>query len=404
MTLVHKCAERPCPITGDLTVLVLHHQRFVLASDNPLPSAYDVVWSSRGGFAYADTPAEQAVYDQYYAARSKYDDDATSTGGGVTPSDLERIKRTAAEIIKVVPNRQAKIVDIGCAKGGLLLALQSLGCESLFGVDPSLYCIDSVRRRGIEAAVGGIFSLPISAGNAEMVLLSHVLEHIYDLKRAVRALADTLKSEAILYVEVPDAARYRDFIVAPFQDFNTEHINHFSLVSLRNLLLSQGFEFISAGTRTVDSTPGCPYPILFAFFRKGAGLPVADFEYQTDEGFFQSIQDYTFRSGAKLQLMETRISRKMAPHASLIVWGTGELTMKLLAETSLRDANIVAFVDGNPVNQGKTLLGRRIYAPSEVERFGASHSILIATLLHQEAITRTIREDLGLTNQIVGLN
>jgi len=32
----------------------------------------------------------------------------------------------------------------------------------------------------------------------------------------------------IVYIEVPDAARYIDFLYSPFQDFNTEHINHLS--------------------------------------------------------------------------------------------------------------------------------------------------------------------------------
>lgn len=405
MSLVQKQATRPCPITGDRTVVVLHHQQFVLAQDNPLPSAYDVVWSPRGGFAYADTPAEQVVYDQYYAGRSKYEDNVTSTGGGASPSDLVRIEQTAADIAKLFPNRRAKIVDIGCANGGLLQALKNLGYDSLLGVDPSPSCVESVRAvPGIDATVGGILTLPRLADGAEMVLLSHVLEHIYDLRRAVRAVANALASKGILYVEVPDAARYRDFIVAPFQDFNTEHINHFSLVSLRNLFQSQGFEFISAGTRTVDSTPGCPYPVLFALFRKSA-KPVVGFDYRRDNEFLESIQEYVVRSRAKLRLMESRINQWSRSRAPIIVWGTGELTMKLLAETSLRDANIVAFVDGNPVNQGKTLVGREIYAPRELQqRFGESPSILVATLLHQQAIARIIREDLKLSNQIIGLN
>ena len=36
-----------------------------------------------------------------------------------------------------------------------------------------------------------------------------------------------LKTNGVLYIEVPDATAYVEFLYSPFQDFNTEHINHF---------------------------------------------------------------------------------------------------------------------------------------------------------------------------------
>jgi 2-polyprenyl-3-methyl-5-hydroxy-6-metoxy-1,4-benzoquinol methylase len=404
LLLVQKSAVRLCPISGDATVFVLHHQRFQLEEGSHLPSEYDVVWSPRAGFAYADTPAEQSIYDEYYASHSKYEDDASSTGGGGTPSDAERLARTAGEIVELIPNRHAKIVDIGCANGGLLLALKRLGCSSLVGVDPSPSCVRNVQdRHAIVAEVGSLFALPRASGSAKVALLSHVLEHICDLKRAVHVLADTLSPDGILYIEVPNAARYRDFMVAPFQDFNTEHINHFSLISLQNLFLSHAFEVVAAGTRTVNTAPGCTYPVLYTFFRR-TSAKVSCFDFRTDEQFLISLQDYISLSNEKLELIESKLRPLSKSQSPLVVWGTGELTMKLLAESSLRNANILAFVDSNPVNQGKALIGRTIHAPRDLLGLANSYSILIATLLHQEAIIRTIRQELGLANQVVVLS
>ena len=52
-----------------------------------------------------------------------------------------------------------------------------------------------------------------------------------------------------------------------------------------------------------------------------------------------------------------------SPGQPLLVWGVGQLAMKLLAETSLGKANIAGFVDSNPIHQGKKLHGHPILIP-----------------------------------------
>ncbi|GCA86292.1 hypothetical protein MiHa_04283 [Microcystis aeruginosa NIES-2522] len=53
--------------------------------------------------------------------------------------------------------------------------------------------------------------------------------------------------------------------------------------------------------------------------------------------------------------IDLKLQSVLEDAADVIVWGTGQLAMKLLAETSLAKANIVAFVDGNPINQGSVI-------------------------------------------------
>ncbi len=75
--------------------------------------------------------------------------------------------------------------------------------------------------------------------------------------------------------------------------------------------------------------------------------------------------------------------------------------MKLLAETSLSGANIVAFVDNNPINQGKILREIPIISPDELMKLSAP--ILITTLLHHKAIAEQIRS-MKIKNEIVFLS
>jgi hypothetical protein len=205
-----------------------------------------------------------------------------------------------------------------------------------------------------------------------------------------------MHANSVLYVEVPDASRYKDFVDAPFQDFNTEHINHFSPKALTNYLASNGFEVTACGEKIIPASANKPYPAVYCFARKA--LSTQGFE--RDESLRGHIEAYIKGSRAILARMERKIGSVLANGNRLIVWGTGQLALKLLVESSLADAEIVAFVDSNPSNQGKTLRGVKILSPEQIGTF--SEPILISSTLHQQSIKEQIAK-MGLRNPIVVL-
>ena len=123
-------------------------------------------------------------------------------------------------------------------------------------------------------------------------------------------------------------------------------------------------------------------------------------QFEVDHSFLAGLRDYISASQRKLDEIEERLVPFASGKKPLMVWGTGQLTMKLLAETSLRSAHITAFVDGNPVNQGKSLKNIPIISPREIT--DRETPILLATLLHEKAIREAIQK-LGLTNPVVAL-
>ncbi len=397
---MNKIALRACPICENREVELLQQQKFVLPEGNILPDAFDVVWCPVCSFAFADTPAGQEVYGRYYAAFSKYEDNETSTGGGGSEWDARRLRETAAAIARAMPERASRILDLGCANGGLLGELKNLGYTDLLAVDPSPACVANARRLyHLEAKTGSIREMPSDIGQFDLVILSHVLEHVVDLPATVRDLVPLLREGGRFYVEVPDASRYHEFLLAPFQDFNTEHINHFSLAALRNLFARHGFEVDSRGQKTIESSPDCPYPAAFSFFRRSAATEeVTD---EVDPSFHANLLAYIQASRQKLDDIENTLAPLAAAEGSLLVWGVGQLTMKLLAETSLGEMPIAAFIDANPIHHGKRLRGLPILAPRELR--DRTTPILLATLLHQKDITEIIRDQLKLPNPIIAL-
>jgi SAM-dependent methyltransferase len=391
---------RPCPLCLGTRAETLHLQPFVLPEGHPLGGGYDVVCCEQCGFVYADTRVTQAEYDAYYARLSKYEDARTGTGGGEQAWDDARLAATAETIARHVPARDTKIVDIGCANGGLLRHLGRLGFSPLVGVDPSPRCAASTDALpGAVGRVGTLFSLPTEAGEAGALVLSHVLEHLQDVRGGLAAARGLLRPSGLVYVEVPDATRYADCLAAPFQDFNTEHVNHFGPASLAGLLAREGFEPLAVRRKTIEAAPGIPYPAVYGVGRLRADT--TDAADGRDDDLRPAVQAYISRSTALMQRLDDGLAALAARRTAIVVWGVGQLTFKLLAMTRLRDVPVRAFLDTNPAYHGMTLRGAPILAPEAVSGF--DEPVLVATMLHAGAIETRLRA-LGAANPVVRLS
>ncbi|MCL4529159.1 MAG: class I SAM-dependent methyltransferase [Chloroflexi bacterium] len=391
-----KFASRPCPVCNHHQADVLHTQRFELPEDHPLSNGYDVVVCLQCGFIYADTSVTQADYDRFYAKYSKYEDSKTGTGGVENPYDWRRQQETAHQIANFLQNPNASILDVGCANGGILKALQELGYRNLCGIDPSLTCVENTRRLGIEAHQGSLFQ-PFKEHVFDCIILSHTLEHVQDVQGAINWIENNLKSDGVIYLETPDATRYVDFLYAPLQDFNTEHINHFSLKCLTNLMGEYDFALINGGSKTLAIGSELFYPAIYGFWKQNGAN---EYNLTKDENLRNEVEKYIQRSAEILKRIDIHLQKALARSPKIIVWGTGQLAMKLLIETSLAHANILAFIDNNPINRGRTLKHIPVIGPDQLQ--DSVTPIVITTMLHHQAIAEQIKQ-MGLKNEIIFL-
>jgi len=371
----------------------------------PLPNEYNVVVCRRCGFVYADPAATQRDYDRFYCEWSKYDDSATATGSGLSRYDAARLATTASDIARALPSRAASILDAGCATGGLLTALREQGFTAVAGLDPSPHCAAACRERGFEAYVGSISSSSSSSSASrpahmpkfDCVVLSHVLEHVYDIPSFFTAARRLLTPGGCLYLETPDATRYDQYLYAPFQEFNTEHINHFSARALENTGRRFGFEPVLVERKVFNTAQDTLYPAVFGFFRDGGEIANERMAI-CDQELPSRIDDYIRHSREQMDKINANLASQLTNYRRVILWGAGQLAMKLLALPALAQIEVRALVDNNPVLRGKTLAGAPIVGPQAIS--DAQEPILIATLLHADEIVAQIRR-LGLSNPVL---
>lgn len=393
---------RSCPVCGGHGASRLHARRFVLPDGHLLDAPYDVVACRTCGMAFADTPLAQDVYDAYYAEGSKYADEQTGTGGGDAAWDDARLRETAETIDGFLPDADVRLVDVGCASGGLLRWLATRGRRRLDGVDPSPACVRAVSAlEGVRGHVGSLLALPDAVLGADAAVVSHVLEHVRDVDGAMAALCALVRPSGRLYVEVPDAARYEECLVAPFQDFNVEHINHFSARSLASLLERHGFRVVGSGRKTIPASASAQYPATWAVAERAGAGPADGWTPTFDADLGPALEGYVRASRSRLSSYDARFERLLRESPALIVWGTGQTTRELLAETPLGRARVIAFADSNPLYHGRRLAGAPVVAPEALHGYDAP--ILVGSLVSQQAIVERATA-LGLRDRLLLLD
>jgi len=337
---------------------------------------------------FASGLPDQTRFYEYYDQSSKYD--LGGAGAALSSFDAERFADEARFMAANVGDRTGSVLDIGTATGGLLVALRDLGFTSVHGVEPSPDAASVARERhGLDVIAGDVGTARASATQYSVVSLVAVLEHLVDPAAALRDISGLLAPDGLLYLHVPDAARFDDDIDAPYQQFSVEHINYFTAASLRNLLASVGLEVAVQRAIVVKLSDIAEGPALEVLCRRTARHLAVDLDL---EGL-AALRRYIARSAEKEATVLVRISELAEAQSPIYVWGTGTHALHLLATSRLAECNIIGFIDSNPHYSGRQLAGRTVLDPRAVGKPGGP--ILVASAVSQTAIANSARRLFG---------
>jgi len=175
----------------------------------------------------------------------------------------------------------------------------------------------------------------------DFIILSHVLEHVYELDTFFATLKQNLRPDGVVYIEIPNSEYYHCMNYdVPLQEINIEHINFFSKYSLSKLMIINNFTPVSIIDDTFNIKDGLPYHVMRGIFKLNS----------INTGFDKYLTD----GMDSLKNIQQKIIEIKDP---FYIYGMGAFASKIMNGFHNK---ILGIIDDNPSYQGKTILGNEI--------------------------------------------
>lgn len=184
-------------------------------------------------------------------------------GGDACEDEYLEVQRLYAESICDELRRRVpgpRLLDLGFGRGYLLQMGQLYGFE-VHGLDASQSQVDALRPQfGERVAHGIIGNDAIPWDGFDVVVMSHVLEHLADPRAVLSQVRERMNPDACLYVAVPDLESVHfTFFGKRWDAINPlAHLQHFTERSLSVLLGSCAFEQVERFRHPSPPDELCP--------------------------------------------------------------------------------------------------------------------------------------------------
>ncbi len=156
-------------------------------------------------------------------------------------------KYKAQNIVDVCRDRKfIKVLEVGAGDGSILYYLDEWSfAPELYALEISQSGVESIRAKNLKSLKSVLifdgYHIPFADDEFDLLILSHVLEHVEFERLLLRELKRVSKFQII---EVPKDYRYGvDKRMKHFLDYG--HINMYTPTSLRFLLQSEGFRILN---------------------------------------------------------------------------------------------------------------------------------------------------------------
>jgi 2-polyprenyl-3-methyl-5-hydroxy-6-metoxy-1,4-benzoquinol methylase len=142
------------------------------------------------------------------------------------------------------------LFELGSGEGFILELFEKKGFQ-VYGIEPSkvnLTIINKKLKNGkcVNGFAEDIFSI---GKNFDIIIISHVLEHVVNCRIVLSNLKNILSDNGILFIEVPNCGNKKNLE----HSINTQpHLHHFTKKSLQRLIEHSGYKIVRIDTFAVN--------------------------------------------------------------------------------------------------------------------------------------------------------
>ena len=281
--------------------------------------------------------------------------------------------------------------EVGCASGAMLHQFRKDGWQ-VAGCDPSPSAVGQAKDIfDIDVQLGGEEQTLSAQQDLNLILVCHVLEHLYDPPAALARFHAALAPQGYLVLEVPCATAPQTL---PPGWFTFEHLHYYQPAILENLLRKAGFEIVE--TR-VDMT--CQhYPVIAVAARKN-GMPAhTPFASEPSAGV-RFARSYVARDKLLWTATALRVACIQEP---VFLYGAGIHTAQLLDHTGLAP-KVIAIADRDSKKWGQTQAGKTVISPAELFAHPSQAPVVISSYVSEQQIMTALLEGGIASSRIIPL-
>ncbi len=280
-----------------------------------------------------------------------------------------------------------RVLEIGAHAGAFLRHLyQRFGCTAYF---EEL----SEDARTVLASQEGLHDFRSLEGErkVDVVILRHVLEHIFDLDSFLAYAHAILAEGGSLFIEVPDWTHFD----AHTDPFVFEHLNQFNCAGLVQMLRRTGWQVEALEKSIHPDDPATPNRVQRIVARPSK-LPLPG------DGAIADV----FRAFAAVQYdgWKTALNKLLAGEAagkSIALYPASHLSFEALTESKLGEAKVLGMFDIDAKKQGREILGIKVFPP-EALKVHQPDLILVFTMGYEREIRESFTA-LGLTSRVISI-
>jgi len=312
-------------------------------NDIILNNTLNIFFCSQCNFYYTDSDNNQNDYDNYYKLFNNYKN-------YVIYSDKD--EKTFSYLKNKLQKYNIKnILDYGSGNGKLKELL-----STTFNIN--------------EYDIG----MPEDENSYDCLILSHVLEHIYNINEFIIKISNNINQGGLLYIEVPNAEFYNELNnITPLQEINIEHINFFSKFSLNKLLSNFGYYTLSL-TDDFFNIKDNKYYVIRGIFGKNT----------TNLSFVNYINN-------GINIIDSYNFSKLVNFKQIYIYGCGQFLFKIFKNIQ-KFTKIINIIDDNLCYSNKFIDNISIINFEKYKQIAKDgDTILLTTLIYDDIIKLRIK-------------
>lgn len=386
--------KRKCPSCGNLNHQLMFDFQINNFDQYKLLKDIRIAQCKECGFILNDIVNEIQL-NQFYTQESQYHSGNSFGTGGVNNADKQRYDLYENLLSKYI-NKNSHIYDIGCAKGGLIQHFNSLGYMNTAGIEINQALVNFAKSLGLNVQEGDATNIPLTNNESDVLIFSHVFEHLLEFEKTLTSINRVLKDEGLLFIEVPNANEYFKYPVFDFFWLGIrEHINHFSKNTLHGILSNYEFELIEMIETNISyDNKRYSYPSLICIFRK---TKVNKIEKNPDEVLHQNITNYLQQEYTKVFNHTRNLIPLFSQYKYIYFWGIGQEFFILSSFLNLENyRSQIILIDRDEFKQNNhTFLGLAINSPEIIENINSTNSlVIICSIFNYENINKQLKDNI----------